>query len=54
MPKLPRLTAADAEAMLVEAGSTNIDSALDKCLPPTSSDARELGIVVSSVRLEPR
>jgi hypothetical protein len=44
----------DVEAGWLEAGRTRVDFALDKCLPPTSSDARELGIVVTSVTLEPR
>lgn len=31
-----------------------VDFVLDKALPPTSSEARELGVVVSSIGLEPK
>jgi hypothetical protein len=44
----------DLDAALVAADPIQVDFALDKSLPPRGSDARELGIIVREISLEPR
>ena len=42
----------DLPAEWMKAGSSRFEFALDKAIPPSAGDARELGIVVASVALE--
>jgi hypothetical protein len=42
----------DVSADLLRGETIKVDFALDKTLPPTSTDSRELGVVVSSVGFE--
>jgi hypothetical protein len=44
----------DLDPALVAADPIRVDFALDKSLPPRGSDARELGIIVREISLEPR
>lgn len=44
----------DLDVAWIKAGPNRIDFILDKALPPTASDGRELGIVVVSASLEMR
>jgi hypothetical protein len=44
----------DVPASLMGADSVKVDFSLDKVLPPTATDQRELGVVVSVVGLEPK
>ena len=39
---------------LLAGDSTRVDFELDKAMPPSTQDARELGIVVSRIALEPK
>jgi hypothetical protein len=39
---------------LLTGDSTRVDFELDKAMPPSAQDARELGIVVARVALEPK
>ena len=44
----------DVAANLLAGESAKVDFSLDKTMPPSGSDERELGVVVSSVGLEPK
>ena len=44
----------DVAAGWMKPGGNRFDFALDKALPPSAADARELGIIVASVALEPK
>ena len=44
----------DVPAQALGKGVVAVDFALDKCLPPSEADRRELGIVVTVVGFEPR
>jgi len=44
----------DVAANVLAGESAKVDFSLDKTMPPSGSDERELGVVVSSVGLEPK
>ncbi len=44
----------DIPASVLASDAVNIDFHLDKTLPPSGADSRRLGLVVSSIALEPR
>ena len=44
----------DVPPAALKRGSVRIDFTLDKAIPPSGADLRELGIIVSNVTLEPK
>ena len=44
----------DVPANLLAGESAKVDFSLDKTMPPTASDKRELGVVVTTVGLDPK
>jgi len=44
----------DVPASLLASESAKVDFSLDKTMPPTAGDQRELGVVVSTVGLDPK
>jgi hypothetical protein len=44
----------DVPANLLAGESAKVDFSLDKTMPPSGSDQRELGVVVSTVGLAPK
>jgi hypothetical protein len=44
----------DVPASLLAGESTKVDFSLDKTMPPTATDQRELGVIVTTVGLNPK
>jgi len=44
----------DIPASALKRGSLRVDFSVDKAIPPTGADQRELGVIVSMVALEPK